>query len=148
MSSTRYYDDASSRELVVWHGSVCSNGCCPSLSPKKGKTRLVIPNQLSSFLISTNGSLPGAWPSVPCSVWKVYRLGCKVSAVCKAYLVGKGAGISHPSSPLWFCALKSRTRLFYLDGFFLARSEWCFPNRWKEYPEPLIALLVLSQGAS
>lgn len=46
-------------------------------------------NQPRPIILSTNREDMGVSFTVPCSVWKVYRLGCKVSAVCKAELVGK-----------------------------------------------------------
>ena len=51
-------------------------------------------NQIPPCALSTNSNHLGRVFTVPCSVWKVYRLGCKVSAVCKPKLVGKRTRIS------------------------------------------------------
>lgn len=56
---------------------------------------------------------------VTCSVWKVYRLGCKVSAVCKPKPVGKADGTRcpirtrNPTSSSRFCACAKHVSSFH-----------------------------------
>lgn len=90
LKSASFHINVVSSERVQPHVTlgVCSNhrGRAVGSAHIKGSPNLSNQNRPPVFY--ANGSAARR-PHAHCSVWKVYRLGCKVSAVCKPEPVGK-----------------------------------------------------------
>lgn len=101
VKSARFHINVFSSEWLQPHVTlgVCSNhrGRAAGSAHIKGSQNLSNQNRPPAF--SANGN--AAWrPHAHCSVWKVYRLGCKVSAVCKPEPVGTTVPDLHPEAEL------------------------------------------------